>query len=115
MSAAVPRSEAKGGEAIRVPLNDEALAVLREELGKHPLRVFTFKGRPLGQANTRECTQARRHQEFPLARLAARLGHVARHGRYDDGGTAGARCVEVRRDGETLRALRAGAMAGGGR
>jgi hypothetical protein len=29
------------------------MAVLHEELGKHPLRVFTFKGRPVGQANTR--------------------------------------------------------------
>src|SRR6267143_1661062 len=62
-----------------------------------------------------ECTQARRHQEFPLARLAARLGHMARDGRYNDGGTAGARCVEVWRDGEALRALRAGAIASGGR
>src|SRR6267378_251514 len=61
-----------------------------------------------------ECTQARRHQAFPLARLAACVGHVARHGRYNDGGTAGARCVEVRRDGEALRALRAGAIASGG-
>jgi integrase len=34
-------------------LNDEALHALREEFGCHPLRVFTFKGRPLGQANTR--------------------------------------------------------------
>jgi integrase len=52
-TAWVHADEAKGGEAIGVPLNDEALAVLREELGKHPLRVFTFKGRPLEQANTR--------------------------------------------------------------
>ena len=52
-TAWVHADEAKGGEAIGVPLNDEAVAVLREELGKHPLRVFTFKGRPLGQANTR--------------------------------------------------------------
>ena len=52
-TAWVHADEAKGGEAIGVPLNDEAMAVLREELGKHPERVFTFKGRPLGQANTR--------------------------------------------------------------
>ena len=52
-TAWVHADEAKGGEAIGVPLNDEAVAVLREELGKHALRVFTFKGRPLGQANTR--------------------------------------------------------------
>jgi integrase len=52
-TAWVHADEAKGGEAIGVPLNDEAMAVLREELGKHWLRVFTYKGRPLGQANTR--------------------------------------------------------------
>jgi integrase len=38
-TAWVHADEAKGGEAIGVPLNDEAVAVLREELGKHPLRV----------------------------------------------------------------------------
>ncbi len=52
-TAWVHADEAKGGEAIGVPLNDEAVAVLREEFGKHPLRVFTFNGKPLGQANTR--------------------------------------------------------------
>jgi integrase len=52
-TAWVHADEAKGGESIGVPLNDEAMAVLREELGKHPLRVFTYKGRPVGQANTR--------------------------------------------------------------
>jgi integrase len=52
-TAWVHADEAKGGEAIGVPLNDDAVAVLREEVGKHPLRVFTFKGRPLGQANTK--------------------------------------------------------------
>jgi len=117
-TAWVHADEAKGGDAIDVPLNDEPVAVLREELGKHPLRVFTFKGRPLGQANTRgleERTQARRHPESPLARPASLLGHVARHGRHHDGRTAGAGRVEVRADGEALRALRAGATAGGGR
>ena len=36
----------------------EAMAVLREESRKHPLRVFTFKGRPLGQANPRDWRNA---------------------------------------------------------
>jgi integrase len=52
-TAWVHADDAKGGEAIGVPLNDEAVAVLREELGKHPLRVFTFEGKPLGRANTK--------------------------------------------------------------
>ena len=35
-TAWVHADEAKGGEAIGVPLNDEAMAVLHEEKGKHP-------------------------------------------------------------------------------
>ena len=52
-TAWVHADEAKGGEAIGVPLNDEAMAVLREELGKHHDRVFTFRRRPLANANTK--------------------------------------------------------------
>jgi len=62
-----------------------------------------------------ECAEARRHQEFSLARLAACMGHMARHCRYNDGGTAGAPRVEIRRDGEALRTVRAGSIACGGR
>lgn len=57
-TAWVHADEAKGREAIGVPLNEEATAVLREEQGKHPVRVFTFRGRPLGQANTRSWRNA---------------------------------------------------------
>ena len=57
-TAWVHADQAKGGEAIGVPLNDEAMAVLQEEKGKHPERVFTFKGRPLGQVNTRSWRNA---------------------------------------------------------
>ena len=41
-----------------MPLNDDAMAVLNEEKGKHPERVFTYKGRPLGQVNTRSWRNA---------------------------------------------------------
>ena len=34
------------------------MAVLNEEKGKHPERVFTYKGRPLGQVNTRSWRNA---------------------------------------------------------
>ena len=57
-TAWVHADEAKGREAIGVPLNDEAMAVLRDEQGKHQVRVFTFRGRPLGQANTRSWRNA---------------------------------------------------------
>jgi integrase len=39
-------------------LNDDAMAVLREEQGKHTDQVFTYKGRPLGQVNTRSWRNA---------------------------------------------------------
>ncbi len=52
-TAWVHADEANGGEAIGVPLNDDAMAVLDKEKGKHPDRVFTYKGRPLDQVNTR--------------------------------------------------------------
>ena len=57
-TAWVHADEAKGGEAIGVPLNDHAMAVLNEEKGKHREHVFTYKGRPLGQANTRSWRNA---------------------------------------------------------
>jgi integrase len=41
-----------------VPLNDDAMAVLNAEQGKHPERVFTYKSRPLGQVNTRSWRNA---------------------------------------------------------
>ena len=40
-------------EAIGVPLNGEAMAVLRDERGKHPTSVFTFHRRPLKSMNTK--------------------------------------------------------------
>jgi len=59
-TAWVHAGQAEGGEAIGVPLNDEAMAVLQEEKDKHRERVFTFKGRPLGQVNTRSRRNALR-------------------------------------------------------
>ena len=36
-----------------MPLNDTAMQVVREQRGKHPTRVFTYKGQPIKQANKR--------------------------------------------------------------
>jgi integrase len=38
----VNADEAKSGRTLGVPLNDDALAVLRRQRGRHPSRVFTF-------------------------------------------------------------------------
>jgi integrase len=45
--------QAKARKAIAVPLNDTAMQVVREQRGKHPTRVFTYKGRPVKQVNKR--------------------------------------------------------------
>ncbi len=43
--------QAKGGRDIAVPLNSEAMAVLRELQGDHPTRVFVYKGRPVSRVH----------------------------------------------------------------
>ncbi len=50
--------QAKAGRAIHVPLNSVALDVLRGQMGAHPERVFTYRGRPINQANTRSWRRA---------------------------------------------------------
>lgn len=45
--------QAKGGRAIPVPLSSEAIEVLRKERFKHPTHVFTFRGKPITQVNTK--------------------------------------------------------------
>jgi integrase len=42
--------QAKARKAIPVPLNREAVLVLRRQRGKHPTRVFTYRGRPVAKA-----------------------------------------------------------------
>jgi len=50
--------QAKAGKAIGVPLNQEALGVLRERLGEHKVYVFTFQGKPVDRCSTRAWKQA---------------------------------------------------------
>lgn len=47
----IPGSSAKGKEAIAVPLNDDAVEVLKRWQGKHESRVFVFRGQPVDDAN----------------------------------------------------------------
>ncbi len=44
--------QAKARKGIGVPLNAEAMVLLRQQQGKHPRRVFTYQGRPVKQVNT---------------------------------------------------------------
>jgi len=43
--------QAKGKKAIAVPLNEDALAVVRQQIGKHDTHVFTYEGSPVTRAN----------------------------------------------------------------
>lgn len=54
----VPGSQHKNGKPHSVPLNDMALAVLTRQLGKHPTQVFTFRGQPIANVNTKAWTGA---------------------------------------------------------
>lgn len=50
--------EAKAGRPIAVPLNEDAVAVLRERLGQDPVHVFTWQGRPVARCSTKAWYQA---------------------------------------------------------
>ena len=54
----IPGSKHKNGKPHSVPLNEMALSVLRKQLGKHPTRVFTFRGEPIVQVGTKAWTAA---------------------------------------------------------
>jgi integrase len=45
--------QAKAGKAIGIPLNNEAIEVLKNQIGKHSIRVFIFNGQPVKKAGTR--------------------------------------------------------------
>ncbi len=45
--------QAKSRKAIAVPLSKAAVLILRKELGKHPVNVFIYAGKPIGQVNTK--------------------------------------------------------------
>jgi integrase len=50
--------QAKGRRDIHVSLNSTALDVLSRQVGKHPSRVFTYRGNPVAWANTRAWREA---------------------------------------------------------
>jgi integrase len=54
----VPPGKHKNGSAHSVPLNAMALAVLRKQVGKHAVRVFTYCGEPIDQVSTRAWRRA---------------------------------------------------------
>ena len=45
--------QAKARKAIAVPLNAEAVALIRKQLGRHQTHVFSFRGKPIQQLSTK--------------------------------------------------------------
>lgn len=56
--ATIAGDRTKNGQSLGVPLNGTALEVLRRQLGRHKSHVFTFRGRPLRNANSRAWRKA---------------------------------------------------------
>lgn len=54
----VASSASKNRRPISVPLNPDATKLLLRQVGKHPTRVFTYKGKPITNANTRAWREA---------------------------------------------------------
>lgn len=101
--------QAKARRAIAVPLNAEAMLVLRRQHGQHPNRVFVYRGKPIRQVNTKAWKAALkrgRHRELPLARSAPHLGLVARAIRDTAARVAGARRMGNSGDGAAICASR---------
>ena len=48
-----PPKRGNSRKAIAVPLSAAAVVVLRDQIGKHPTYVFSFRGKPVRQANTK--------------------------------------------------------------
>lgn len=44
--------QAKSAKAIGIPLNDDAIAILKEQEGNHETRIFTYKGKITKKAGT---------------------------------------------------------------
>ena len=47
----VHADQAKAKKAIAVPLNNAAINIVREQIGKNNTHVFTYKGKPVSRAN----------------------------------------------------------------
>jgi integrase len=72
--AYVPGSQSKGKRGIPVPLNADALAVLKERRGIHDTHVFTFRGKPVHLVTTKRWRAA-----CAAAGLAGLRFHDLRH------------------------------------
>ena len=66
--------QAKARKAIPVPLNAEAVVIIRQQTGKHPTHVFSYLGKPIRQVSTKAWYAA-----LERARIADFRWHDLRH------------------------------------
>lgn len=66
--------QAKARKATAVPLNAEAVLLIRGQNGKHPTRVFSFQGKPIKQVSTKAWYTA-----LQRAGIEGFRGHDLRH------------------------------------
>ena len=45
--------QAKARKAIGVPLNRDAILIIRRQIGRHPTHVFSYRGKPITQVSTK--------------------------------------------------------------
>lgn len=70
-TAWVQAEDAKGKRAISIPLNEDAVRVLRECFGHHKERVFVYEGNPI--------TQGAGNSAFRKAKARAGVPHITWH------------------------------------
>ncbi len=57
-SARIHADQTKAGEALGTPLNKKALEILERQSGRHLKRVFTYRGKPIKEVNTKAWRKA---------------------------------------------------------
>ena len=76
----VHADQAKARKAIPVPLNAEAVLLVRKRLGDYATHVFSFRGAPITQVSTKAwyaALESAGMDGFSLARSAPHLGELA--------------------------------------
>ena len=72
--------QAKARKAIAVPLNADAVTIIRRWLGRHETHVFWFRGKPLTRVSTKgwyEALERAQIHDFRWHDLRAYLGELA--------------------------------------
>ena len=62
--ALIHPDQAKAKKAIPVPLNEDAIEILKQQLGQHHEYVFTYRGNPITQTSTKAWRKALQKAEI---------------------------------------------------